>query len=245
MPQVNITLGDKGGIGKSYVTAGMAQYRIDNIIGKPPLLFDLDYKTMTFHKYKGLDVELINVETDGDIEKKKFDGLVNRIALADDDDVFLFDIGSNVYIPLMNYMLVNEVMEMLVDHGVEIVLHVVIMGGQELNDTLNCLSELAIGTPEGVALSVWINQKNGKVESNGKTFEQSKLYEEVKDRIRTITYIPEWRPDMQHNVSDMLQQRVTYKVALTMDKYEIMDKQRLQVSQRSLYQAIRVSGVCS
>jgi len=245
MALINMTLGTKGGIGKSFVAALLAQYLTDNVLAKPPICIDLDYVTQTFANYRGLDVQYIDLETDGDIEKRKFDIFVYRIADAADDDVFVIDCGGNTYKALMNYMTVNNVFNMLLGMGNEIILHIPIMGGQELDDTMGALREIVGDTPAAVSVSVWINQYHGVVESGGKSFEQSESYAETKSRIRSITYIPKWREDMQQDVSEMLKERVTFDVSQEMDRFMLMEKWRLAIAKRYLYQAIEKSGVCS
>ncbi len=245
MALINMTLGTKGGIGKSFVAALLAQYLTDNVLAKPPVCIDLDYVTQTFANYRGLDVQYIDLETDGDIEKRKFDILVYRIADAADDDVFVIDCGGNTYKALMNYMTVNDVFNMMLGMGNEIILHIPIMGGQELDDTMGALREIVGDTPEAVSVSVWINQYHGVVESGGKTFEQSATYAETKSRIRSITYIPKWRDDMQQDVSEMLKERVTFDMSQGLDRFMMMEKWRLGIAKRYLYQAIEKSGVCT
>jgi hypothetical protein len=99
-------------------------------------------------------------------------------------------------------------------------------------------------TPEEAQVAVWINQKNGRVEHNGKSFEESERYGDYRHRIRAVTYIPLWRPDMQISVAAMLEEAVTFKAAMGMPVFDIMGKQRLRMAQRYLYQAIERSGVC-
>jgi hypothetical protein len=245
MALVNMTLGTKGGIGKSFVAALLAQYLMDNVLAKPPVCIDLDYITQTFANYRGLDVQYIDLETDGDIEKRKFDTFVYRVAESQDDDVFVVDCGGNTYKPLMNYMTVNDIFNMMLGLGNEIILHIPIMGGQELEDTMTALRDIVAETPEAVMASVWINQYHGAVESGGKSFEQSVSYAKTKDRIRSVTYIPNWREDMQQDVSEMLKERITFDGAQSLDRFGLMEKWRLSIAKRYLYQAIEKSGVCS
>ncbi len=245
MALINMTLGTKGGIGKSFVAALLTQYLMDNVLARQPICIDLDYVTQTFANYRGLEVQYIDLETDGDIEKRKFDTLVYRIAESEGDDVFVIDSGGNTYKPLMNYMTVNDVFHMLLGMGNEIILHIPIMGGQELEDTMSALRDIIDATPPAVTAAVWINQYHGAVESGGKSFEQSVSYARTKERIRSITYIPKWREDMQQDVSEMLKERITFDGAQTLDRFGLMEKWRLAIAKRYLYQAIEKSGVCS
>lgn len=244
MAKLFLTLGDKGGIGKSFIAALMTQYIIDNIPDLKPVCLDLDMKNRTFARYETLGVEMIDVRTEGDIDRSKFDLLVNRIIHAKDNEIVIADVGGNVYVPMTDYLKVNEIFELMLAVGVEVVMHIPIVGGGDLFPTLQTLDELMENTPDEVSASIWINQKNGKVEYKGKCFEESERYYQFKDRINTVCYIPLWRPDMQMNVAEMLEDAVTFDQALQMDNFDLIAKQRLTMAKRYLYAAIEKSGVC-
>ena len=44
MAIVHLSMGAKGGIGKSFIASLMAQYLKDTTLGKPPICIDLDFK---------------------------------------------------------------------------------------------------------------------------------------------------------------------------------------------------------
>lgn len=244
MRKLHFTLGDKGGIGKSFIAALMAQYITDNVEGAKLICLDMDMKNATFSRYETLGAELIDVRTDGDIDRSKFDLLINRIVTADEDATIIADVGGNVYVPMTDYMRVNEVYEMIMNQDTEIILHVPIVGGGDLFPTLQTLDEIMGDTPDDVMVAVWINQKNGKVEYQGKMFEESDRYLDYRKRIVSVTYIPFWRPDMQINVAAMLEDSITFDQAVRMDTFDLMSKQRLTMAKRYLYASIQKSGVC-
>ena len=239
-----MTLGDKGGIGKSFIAVLLAQYYLDNMTNPNLTCLDMDPKNHTFSRYSDLKVDRIDVQTNGDIDRVKFDLFVNRVMNAGDDAEVIVDVGGNIYISLTDYLRVNEVLRMIASAGMEVVLHVPIVGAGDLFPTLKTLDELAGSTPEEARLAVWINQKNGPVEYNGKSFEESERYHDYKSRIGSITYIPLWRSDMQISVAAMLEEAVIFSGAMGMPEFDLMAKQRLRMAQRYLYQAIERSGVC-
>jgi len=244
MAKLYLTLGDKGGIGKSFIAALMAQYIVDNMTDTRPVCIDMDMKNRTFSRYKVLGVELIDVRSDGDIDRSKFDLLVRRAVEAKPNETVIADVGGNVYVSLTDYLKVNEIFEMLLSIGTEIVMHIPIVGGGDLFPTLQTLDELMENTPPDIPVSVWINQKNGRVEYKGKCFEESERFYQYRDRIQTVTYIPLWRPDMQANVAEMLEGAITFEQAMQVDYFDIIAKQRLTMAKRYLYTAIEKSGVC-
>ena len=54
MAKVYLSLGDKGGIGKSFIAALMTQYIMDDLPEARPVCLDLDMKNKTFSRYEGL-----------------------------------------------------------------------------------------------------------------------------------------------------------------------------------------------
>lgn len=244
MSKLHLCLGDKGGIGKSFIAALMAQYYADNMPDVPVECLDMDPKNRTLSRYADLDVDLVDVQTDGDIDKMKFDIFVNRVLNAPDDGVIIADVGGNIYISLTDYLRVNEILELMMANGVEITLNIPIVGGGDLFPTLKTLDELMASTPAEVKASIWINQKNGRIEYKGKCFEESERHEEYKDRINTVCYIPLWRPDMQANVAEMLEGALTFNAAMKSSHFDLIGKQRLTMAKRYLYTAMERSGVC-
>ena len=244
MAKLHLTLGDKGGIGKSFIASLMAQYYRENMPGVQVDCLDMDPKNKTLSRYGDLNVTLIDVQTDGDIDKKKFDIFVNRVLDAPDDGVVIADVGGNIYISLTDYLRVNEILELLMENGVEVTLNIPIVGGGDLFPTLKTLDELMVSTPPTVKASIWINQKNGRVEHEGKCFEESERHDDYKKRINTVCYIPLWRPDMQVDVAKMLEIPLTFEAAMLSDAFNLIGKQRLKMAKRYLYAAVERSGVC-
>jgi hypothetical protein len=169
--------------------------------------------------------------------------MINRIDGAGENDVVIVDVGGNIYISLTDYMSVNRAYEMIAARGVEILLHVPIVGGGDMFPTLKTLDEVVANTPFDVKIAVWINQKNGRVEHDGKTFEESERAGRYAERIRCVTTIPLWRPDMQVNVAAMLEAAVTFEKAVDMGMFDLMSRQRLTMAKRYLYDEMQRTGV--
>ncbi len=77
-----------------------------------------------------MDVNLLDVESNGDIDKSKFDVFINRIDSAAPDDIMIVDTGGNIYLALTDYLNSNAVLELLVEMGNTIVMHVPVMSGR-------------------------------------------------------------------------------------------------------------------
>ena len=91
---------------------------------------------------------------------------------------------------LMNYMTVTDTFNTPPGMGNEIILHISIMGGQDLGDTMGTLRDIVDDTPEAIVVPVRTNQNHGVVESGGKSFKRLESYVETESRIRSIASFP-------------------------------------------------------
>ncbi len=247
MARLNLIVGSKGGIGKSLVACMLSEYLVEKreAVGlPPPVLMDIDPANGSFSTIKGLGVKFVDVLTKDDIDRSKFDVLVEKVGTAQPNDVFVIDTGGNTYIPLMTYMTVNAVPEMLMEEGAEIVLHVPIMGGIELAQTMHCLDEVAKKMPPPAEIAVWLNSNNGSIEHQGKPFDKMEVYKSNQKRIRSITRIYEWPIDMARDITESLKNGKTFLEAATDPNATIMTRQRMKMARRYMFERIDASGVC-
>ena len=101
MSKIHIMLQGKGGVGKSFISAVIAQYK--RAKEQTPLCIDTDPVNWTFHGYKGLDVVKLDIMEADQIDQGKFDALVELIAANIGDDVVI-DNGAASFIPLCHYL---------------------------------------------------------------------------------------------------------------------------------------------
>lgn len=240
MSEVHMTTGVKGGVGKTLAAVVMAQYLIEER-GLSPKCVDLDWKNRSFAKFKALDVLPLDLETNGDIEKRKFDVLIENIANSAEDDIFVIDCGSNTYAPLMNYMLKYNVAKMLLGMGQRLNFHIPISGGAELSETVATFVEVATGMPEEAPIVIWKNSYHGIIEQDGKTFEEFKAYKKHGDRVTSIVTIPHMLEDMRRDLSEMFKSKMLFKDA-TKEGF-IMVRQRLSCAWELLKDALETAQV--
>lgn len=90
---VTIILGNKGGIGKSTISAFLAEY-IKNNSSKALLGFDTDPENLTFKLYKEFDSKTLALKNaDNTINKNGFDEMINEILINKDKNIVI-DIGG-------------------------------------------------------------------------------------------------------------------------------------------------------
>jgi hypothetical protein len=126
----------------------------------------------------------------------------------------IVDTGSSAFVPLLHYVLSNEVQAILSQGGHQLVVHTVVTGGQALLDTLHGAAQL-VKQMDAARFVIWLNPFWGPVADNGRTFEQMNLYEAIKKRIETIVSLPAFTDELfPQDIASMLKSRLTFKEAI-------------------------------
>lgn len=141
---IHLSLQGKGGVGKSLVASILAQYLIAR--ERSLRCVDTDPINKTLSQYKRLPTETLKLLRQGGIDQRAFDLLMETLLTS--DGIFVIDNGAATFIPLWNYILENNVHDLLRDAGKKLYVHTVITGGQALADTLNGFGQLAESTSE-------------------------------------------------------------------------------------------------
>jgi hypothetical protein len=232
MAKIHLILQGKGGVGKSFIAATLAQYKASK--GQTPLCIDTDPVNATFAGYKALGVKRLHIMEGDEINPRNFDTLIELVAPSKDD--VIIDNGASSFVPLSHYLISNQVPALLADMGHELLVHTVITGGQALLDTVSGFSQLVSQFPTEAIFVVWLNPYWGPIEHEGKGFEQLKAYTANKARVSAIVTIPSLKEETYgRDLSDMLQERLTFDEALAMGSLSIMTRQRLKIVKGQLF----------
>jgi CO dehydrogenase nickel-insertion accessory protein CooC1 len=232
--RAHFTLQGKGGVGKSLVSALIAQHRQENNV--PLICVDTDPVNATFAGYTAFPVKRVELLKENAIDEREFDRLMEMIAENHDAEVVI-DNGSSSFIPLSSYLVENEAIEMLHKMGHSVFIHPVVTGGQALMDTLSGFDSLARHFPDSAEIVVWLNQYFGAIEKESKSFEKMKVYQDHKARVKGIINIyrnsgATFGEDMQ----EMLESRMTFNQAIESDQFKLMSKHRLKMMKKALFE---------
>jgi hypothetical protein len=229
---VHFVLQGKGGVGKSFVAAILAQYF--RRAGNPVHCFDTDPVNATFAQYEGLEAEHINVLKRGAINEKQFDSLVEH--LCNKPGVCVVDTGATTFVPLWNYMLENEIVGFLAGHNRRAYIHSVVTGGQAMSDTLNGFAKIA-ATSGGKNIIVWLNEYFGEIQGkDGRQFDELKVAHDHAERVLGAVTIRERNHHtFGDDVKEMLQRRLTFDAAIQNENFSLVSKQRLAIVRRDLF----------
>jgi hypothetical protein len=208
---IHLSLQGKGGVGKSLVASILAQYLLQR--GKTVRCIDTDPVNKTLSQYRGLPTEQLKLLREGGIDQRAFDGLMEHL-LTDDAAIFVVDNGASTFIPLSNYILENNVHELLRNAQKRLYVHTVITGGQALVDTLNGFSQLAESTSEQNII-VWINEYFGRVERDGKQFADMKVFHDNEHRVFGTVGITKRNQDtFGRDIEEMISRKLTFGEAI-------------------------------
>lgn len=226
MAKIHVILQGKGGVGKSVAAAFLAQYKTEK--GQELFCIDTDPVNATFHGYRGLQVTRLQIMESDEINPRSFDLLVEQIAASRGD--VIIDNGASCFVPLSHFLISNQVPTLLAEMGHQLVVHTVVTGGQALIDTVSGFSQLVSQFPAEVLFVVWLNPYWGPIEHEGKPFEQMKAYTANRHRVSALIQLPALKKETYgRDLSDMLQERLTFDEALAMESRTIMTRQRLKI----------------
>ena len=231
---IHLSLQGKGGVGKSFVASILAQYFGSR--GKTIRCVDTDPVNTTLFQYKSLGVTRLELLRDGSIDQRGFDTLMEW--LLTEDATFVVDNGASTFIPLWNYILENNALETLIHAGKRLYVHTVITGGQALLDTLHGFKSLADSTSYRNII-VWLNEYFGRIERDGKTFEEMGAYRDSADKVFGSVHLVRRNQDtFGRDLEDVISRKLTLDEAIKDGPFSIMTKQRLKMMQREWFEQL-------
>lgn len=238
---VHFSLQGKGGVGKSVVASWLAQYfRSKDLF---VTCIDTDPVNATLTQFKDLNAEHLNVLKAGGINEKQFDALVERVCSR--EGIYIVDTGATTFVPLWHYMLEHQLFRFLVDQGRRVFVHLVVTGGQGMQDTLAGFKRVAETAPDK-SIVVWLNEYFGEVERDGKRFEDLQLAQQFAAQLAGAVLIRERnRNTFGDDIKLMLQGFLTFDAAIRSEQFGLVSKQRLTIVRRDLFDQLDNVGLMS
>lgn len=234
MRTIHLILQGKGGVGKSLVASILCQYLLEK--GRAVQAFDTDPVNQTLSGYKTLPVQELKLLRGDDIDRRKFDVLIEDILAAKGDVVV--DNGAASFVPLSAYLKENQTIDFLSDTGMRVLIHTVITGGQAMKDTVDGLVSLAGHFPT-VPLVVWLNRYFGEIATEKKQFEEFKVYRENRDQIAALISIPlKSAQTFGQDLEDLFSRHQAFSTAFTDETLPVMTRQRLKIFWNEMCQEI-------
>jgi CobQ/CobB/MinD/ParA nucleotide binding domain len=238
---VHFSLQGKGGVGKSVVASWLAQYfRSKDLF---VTCIDTDPVNATLTQFKDLNAEHLNVLKAGGINEKQFDALVERVCSR--KGIYIVDTGATTFVPLWHYMLEHQLFRFLMEQGRRVFVHLVVTGGQGMQDTLAGFKRVAETAPDK-SIVVWLNEYFGEVERDGKRFEDLQLAQQFAAQLAGAVLIRERnRNTFGDDIKLMLQGFLTFDAAIRSEQFGLVSKQRLTIVRRDLFDQLDSLGLMS
>jgi CobQ/CobB/MinD/ParA nucleotide binding domain len=228
--KVNFILQGKGGVGKSFVAALLAQFYRANS-QREVVCVDTDPVNATFSGYEAFKTRRVELLDNGVVDSGRFDGLMMSIVSEDAD--FIVDNGASCFIPLTKYLFESNALEVISSTGREVAFHTVLTGGYGLRDTIAGFDWLAEKMPVQTQIVVWLNEFFGAIEAEGKRFEEMKVYHRHQDRIAALLRLPKQNEQtFGRDLKAMLDQRLTFTEAKASAQFNLFSKQRIAMMER-------------
>ena len=227
-PKIHVVAQGKGGAGKTFIASLLCQSYLRT--GKKYEAFDLDPVNRSLAAIAGLNAQPWKIlQTNADIDPARFDRLVETIYQTKHD--IIMDLGATSFLPFNNYLVRNGIFELLKESAnAEIIIHCVIRGGSSLLECLNGLKKLCTYHSSTQAkIVVWLNEVEGEIERNGKTFQCMKIYDETSSRISRIVVLPEQKDALhRQDMIELLKRNEMFDAAIKSAQTGIVSKMRIK-----------------
>jgi len=236
--KVNFILQGKGGVGKSFVAALLAQhYRAND--GGNVICVDTDPVNATFSGYAAFHTRRVELLDNGVVDSGRFDGLM--MSIVDEEADFIVDNGASCFIPLTKYLFESDALGVIGSTGRQVTFHTVLTGGYGLRDTIAGFDWLADKMPATTEIVVWLNEFFGPIEVDGKGFEEMKVYHRHRDRIAALLKLPKQNEQtFGRDLKAMLDQRLTFSEARQSGQFNLFSKQRIAMMERQFLDQLKL-----
>ncbi len=240
MKTIYFTLQGKGGVGKTLSSSYLQQYLLATSDKKSKIMgIDTDPNNTSFTSIKKLNVKFLPLfDEEQKIDDRKFDKMI-ELFYNNTDTTFIVDNGATSFLPLISYLVDNNILEMLEDKF-NIVIHIPITGGQAQDDTLNGMSYIidTFKHNKKVIFNIWINEYFGKVTTDKvKNFEEFEVYNKYKENINGLFTLPQVNEKTYGiDLEKMHKAKLTFDEIALDKNFSLMEKQRLTTYKKKLFE---------
>ncbi|ENP7383824.1 hypothetical protein ACEC18_004435 [Vibrio parahaemolyticus] len=235
MSNIHFFLQGKGGVGKTLTSSFTTQYL--QSISNDVMCIDTDSVNHTFSQYAAFNAVEYNIydpETSF-LDESIIEQMAEFIYESNHEHVVI-DNGASSFMPLLQYLTDNQIIDALSEAGHQVYIHTVITGGQGLEDTAAGLSSV-LESFKHVSVIAWLNYKFGDVLIDGKMFHDWPIYKKNKEAIVGIIPIDFHASQLfQADLETMLGAKQTFDEAMASVK--LFSRNRLKQMKEQVFNAM-------
>jgi hypothetical protein len=221
--KLHFVLQGKGGVGKTVVALLLSQFIAER--GEPVVCVDTDPVNASLSSLSPMSPERVSIFAGKKVDTRSLDVFTEK--LLTDDAHFVVDNGASSFVPVSQYLIENDVADMMVEAGRQPVVHTVITGGPAMLDTMKGLASVLQDFPSSVRVVVWLNEYFGPIiNANGKPFAELPAYIDNRERIFAIIRLSALSEEATSDLRDMFSKRLTFAQALAPDNTNILRVQK-------------------
>lgn len=238
MSNIHFFLQGKGGVGKTLTSSFTAQYLKEK--SNDVICIDTDSVNHTFSQYKALNVmecNIYNPETSF-IDETVIEEMAEFIYKSNNEHIVI-DNGASSFVPLLQYLVDNEIIPLLREAGHNVYIHTIITGGQGIEDTAGGLRTI-INSFNDVNILVWLNYKFGEIHIDGKDFTDWGVYTTNKERINAIIPLDFHASQLyQNDLNAMLAKKLTFDEAR--QSVKLFSRTRLKQMKTQIFNSLETA----
>ena len=183
-------------------------------------------------------MQRLHILEDGQVDESKFDQLMGLFLAQDDGTEIVVDNGAASFIPVCDYLIRNQAIELLQAEGHRVFAHSVVTGGLAFRDTLSGFDSLVSQFPDGTQHILWTYRFFGDLEYQDKMFDELKVIQRHKDRLFGIIHIPKQDRLFASDMRTMLENHQTFEDAAADTSLGFMSRYRLSIIRDKTFQEI-------
>jgi len=200
MANIHLIMQAKGGIGKSYIASLIAQYL------KPTTgdltCFDTDPLNKTFASFGGLKVQQIEITSGDRIKSELIEAFAERLLSLKPKEDVVVDFGASCILEVIDYFATSTAIELMTEHGHNVVIHTIIVGGQAAQHTRASAQNIIEEFPTAKHV-LWRNEFFGDVNPADRVIEDTDFFEGIKANLSGQVLLPAPNHELLRN--DLLQ----------------------------------------
>lgn len=106
---------------------------------------------------RGAPIELMNGPA---LDPRQFDRMMEPILT--EPAHCIVDTGTSSFVAVSEYIIQNDVHQVIADAGKQVCVHAIVVGGSTLVETLHDLDALVKNLPSEIHIVVWVNANDGR-----------------------------------------------------------------------------------